>query len=68
MGPNFQSINLQRACALNDTESDYDASLTESVLSSLRYLKLESELTCGAILAKSSSGILMKVRRNYVIT
>ena len=48
MGPNFQSINLQRACALNDTESDYDASLTESVLSSLRYLKLESELTCGA--------------------
>ena len=48
MGPNFQSINLQGACALNDTESDYDASLTESVLSSLRYLKLESELTCGA--------------------
>lgn len=48
MDPNIQSINLQGACALNDTVRDYDASLTESVLSCLRYLKLESELTCGA--------------------
>lgn len=45
---NIQPINLQGACALNHTVSDYDAILTESVLSSLRYLKLESDLTCGA--------------------
>lgn len=45
---NIRPINLQGACALNHTVCDYDAGLTESVLSSLHYLKLESDLTCGA--------------------
>lgn len=38
----------QGACALNHTVRNYDASLTRSVLSSLRNIKLETDLTCGA--------------------
>ena len=39
---------MQGACALNDTVRDYDARLTRSVLSSLRNIKLETDVTCGA--------------------
>ena len=45
---NIRPINLQGACALNHTARDYDASLTRSVLSSLRNIKLETDETCGA--------------------
>ena len=41
-------INLQGACALNHIVSDYDSSLTRSVLSSLRCFKLDADLTCRA--------------------
>ncbi len=39
----FDLINLQGACALNHTVTDYDTSLTQSVLSSLRNIKMEIE-------------------------
>ena len=39
---------MQGACALNHIVRDYDASLTRSVLSSLRCFKLETDLTCQA--------------------